>query len=268
VRRRARREDLFPAPLQRFAPSEWPQVAGECLGHYSCDHGTGYTSATENNATVRAMENSVASAVLQAVRTAQIPAGPGGGGQNLGGGVSRWAPVILAALGLLGQSPSWLGAVESRMGRESGGNPVIVNKWDSNWAAGTPSVGLMQVIGPTYAAYAGAFRGTGPFEYGVSVAPLANIFAGLNYAIHRYGSLAVMTAPGGYDSGGYLPPGISVAVNSTGRPERVLAPGQRGGGNAYYITINMAAGTDKETGRRIVEAIRKFEQGSRSSWRT
>ena len=30
----------------------------------------------------------------------------------------------------------------------------------------------------------------------------------------------------GYDSGGWLPPGVSVAVNATGQPERVTSPGQ------------------------------------------
>jgi SLT domain-containing protein len=46
----------------------------------------------------------------------------------------------------------------------------------------------MQVIGPTFASWAGPFRSTGPFEYGTSVNPEANIYAGLNYAIHRYGA--------------------------------------------------------------------------------
>jgi hypothetical protein len=197
-------------------------AAGGVAGHYS-DGVPGLTGflRTENAATMKAIENATAAAVFQAIRAAQAPAGMGGG-QSLGGGVSRWAPVILAALGMLGQSSSWLGAVESRMGRESGGNPAIVNTWDSNWLAGTPSVGLMQVIGPTFAAYAGQFANTGPFEYGVSINPLANTYAGLNYALHRYGSLSVMTAPGGYDDGGWLMPG-RLGINTTSRPERVLS---------------------------------------------
>jgi hypothetical protein len=43
VRRRRRQEDLFPAPLREFTESEWPPVAGECLGIFSC-HGEGYGS--------------------------------------------------------------------------------------------------------------------------------------------------------------------------------------------------------------------------------
>lgn len=129
----------------------------------------------------------------------------GGGGQAIGAigsGVKRWAPDVLRALAMLGQPASLLPAVLQRMTQESGGNPTIVNKWDSNWAAGHPSVGLMQVIGGTFSSYAGPFRGTGPFEYGVSVNPLANIYAGLNYALHAYGSIAqAMLKPGGYAGG-------------------------------------------------------------------
>lgn len=136
-------------------------------------------------------------------------------------GVAQWAPQILQALSMLGQPATWLSVVERRMNQESGGNPTVVNKWDSNWTRGTPSVGLMQVIGPTFAHNAGPFAGTGPFSYGVSVDPLANIYAGLNYAIHRYGSLSALNRPGGYDNGGAVQPGWTSVFNGTGRPENV-----------------------------------------------
>src|SRR5712692_8810418 len=91
------------------------------------------------------------------------------------------------------------------MTQESGGNPTIVNDWDSNWIAGHPSVGLMQVIRPTFASNAGPFANTGPFSYGVSVDPLANIYAGLEHAIRTYPSLQyAMDKPGGYDNGGFM----------------------------------------------------------------
>jgi SLT domain-containing protein len=139
-----------------------------------------------------------------------------------GAGVAQWQPQILQALSLLGQSSGWLGTVERRMNQESGGNPTAVNRWDINWQNGTPSVGLMQVIGPTFSTYAGQFRGVGPFMYGTSIAPLPNIYSGLNYALHAYGSLSALNRPGGYDSGGLLMPGATMAINATGRPERVL----------------------------------------------
>ncbi|WP_223840491.1 lytic transglycosylase domain-containing protein [Saccharopolyspora pogona] len=143
-----------------------------------------------------------------------------------GGDVSRWSSVILQALSMLGQPASWLPTVSRRMNQESGGNPTVVNTWDSNWRKGTPSVGLMQVIGPTYQRWAGPFRGTGPFLYGTSTNPLANTYAGLNYAIHRYGSLAALNRPGGYDNGGALEPGYTLTYNGTRHPENVRTRGQ------------------------------------------
>lgn len=117
-------------------------------------------------------------------------------GYSASGGVARWAPLILQALAMLHQPASLLGDVESRMQRESGGNPTIFNNWDANAKRGTPSGGLMQVIAPTFAAYAGPLRGRGMLD------PLANIYAGLNYALHAYPSIAyAMMKPGGYASG-------------------------------------------------------------------
>ncbi|MFD8595375.1 transglycosylase SLT domain-containing protein [Kitasatospora sp. NPDC059646] len=152
--------------------------------------------------------------------------GGGSGSGNGGAGVQQWAPAVRQALAMLGQPESWMDTVLRRMNQESGGNPTVVNTWDSNWAAGTPSVGLMQVIGPTFRAYADAFRNTGPFLYGTSTDPLANIFAGLNYALHTYGSLSALNRPGGYDAGGYLPTGTSLVYNHTGKPEPVFTTGQ------------------------------------------
>ncbi|MGW1676037.1 transglycosylase SLT domain-containing protein [Saccharopolyspora sp. NPDC002376] len=155
----------------------------------------------------------------------EAPAPPGGGGGG-GGGANRWSGVIMQALAMLGQPASWLPTVLRRMNQESGGNPTVVNRWDSNWQRGTPSVGLMQVIGPTYRAYAGPFANTGPFQYGTSTNPLANTYAGLNYAIHRYGSLAALNRPGGYDNGGPLMPGYTLTYNGTGHPENVRTAAQ------------------------------------------
>lgn len=176
-------------------------------------------------------------------------------GYAAGAGVAQWAPQILQALAMLGQSAGWLGTVERRMNQESGGNPNAVNRWDSNWAAGHPSVGLMQVIRGTYAAYRGP--DVGPYSYGVSVDPLSNIFAGLNYAVHRYGSLSALNRPGGYDSGGWLTPGAA-GVNGLSRPEAVLTPEQsqafvqlaktaasgKGGGNTYVLNVYNAANNE------------------------
>ncbi|MGA4845749.1 transglycosylase SLT domain-containing protein [Streptomyces sp. G5(2025)] len=73
--------------------------------------------------------------------------------------------------------------------RESSGNPWAINNWDVNAAAGTPSKGLLQVIGPTFAAY--HVPGTSTDSYD----PVANITAACNYAADRYGSIDNVNGP-------------------------------------------------------------------------
>ncbi|MFD4921138.1 hypothetical protein ACFWNE_07440 [Streptomyces goshikiensis] len=168
-----------------------------------------------------------------------------GGGGSASGGVARWTGVVQQALGLLGQPLAYTDITLRRMNQESGGNPNIVNTWDSNWLAGYPSVGLMQVIGPTFRAYAGAMRDVGPFLYGTSVNPLANVYASMRYALAAYGSLPrAYNRAGGYDSGGYLQPGLNLAYNGTGRPEPVFTTGQ-----ANALTSMAARGTQSGPAR-------------------
>ena len=123
-------------------------------------------------------------------------------GSSGGSGVQRWSGIVQQALRMLGQPAAYTAITLRRMNQESGGNPTIVNKWDSNWQAGHPSVGLMQVIGPTFKAYAGMLKNTGPFLYGTSVNPLANIYASMRYALSSYGSLpSAYNRAGGYRNG-------------------------------------------------------------------
>ncbi|MGW0907589.1 transglycosylase SLT domain-containing protein [Streptomyces sp. NPDC002853] len=67
--------------------------------------------------------------------------------------------------------------------RESAGDPNAKNGWDINAINGTPSVGLLQVIQPTFDAY--HVQGTSTNIYD----PVANITAAANYAADRYGSM-------------------------------------------------------------------------------
>jgi len=132
-------------------------------------------------------------------------------------GVAQWAPMISKVLGMIGLSPSLLGRVETQMQTESGGNPRAINLWDSNARAGTPSKGLMQVIDPTFARY------RNPALSGNIYDPEANIYAGLNYAASAYGpGLGFLGQGHGYDSGGALPPGYTLAFNGTGKDETIL----------------------------------------------
>ncbi|MBT2418399.1 transglycosylase SLT domain-containing protein [Streptomyces sp. ISL-22] len=67
--------------------------------------------------------------------------------------------------------------------RESSGNPNAINNWDINAQNGVPSIGLLQVIKPTFDAY--HVPGTAWSQYD----PVANLTAAANYAADRYGSI-------------------------------------------------------------------------------
>lgn len=171
-----------------------------------------------------------------------------------GAGVDRWSGITLAALAQMGQPGSLLATTLRRMNQESGGNPTAVNRSDINWQHGTPSVGLMQVIGPTYAANKVIDRG--PYMYGVSVDPLSNILSSMHYAIGRYGSLAsAYNRAGGYADGGIVTaPTIAhvgeagaeaiIPLNRPGRAHSVMAAAGLGGHTINVGPVHVSQGVD------------------------
>jgi len=137
-----------------------------------------------------------ASAIQAALNAAPDMFGGAAFSGMAGSGVQRWLPVVLQALAMTGQSAGMAQTLLRRMNQESGGDPNIVNRWDSNWLAGTPSKGLLQTIDPTFQAYRSKSLPNNVFH------PLANIVASINYALARYGSLpAAYNRPGGYAQG-------------------------------------------------------------------
>ncbi|HEX3640575.1 MAG TPA: phage tail tape measure protein [Ktedonobacteraceae bacterium] len=165
-----------------------------------------------------------------------------------GAGVQQWAPTVLKVLAKLHQPAGWLGTVLRRMNQESGGNPNAINRTDINAQRGDPSRGLMQTIGSTFQAYkpAGASNIYDPYS---------NIYAGLNYALHRYGSLAALNRPGGYANGGVFTsptlglmgeagPEILLPLTRRGQARNVLQRAGIGGGSLgevhhhhYHLTV-------------------------------
>jgi cell wall-associated NlpC family hydrolase len=137
------------------------------------------------------------------------------------GNVESWRPLVLQALRMLNLPLDWADITLRRMNQESGGNPRAVNLWDVNAQRGDPSKGLMQVIGSTFRAYRDTRAPDDVFD------PLANLLSSMRYATARYGSLpAGYGRPGGYDDGGYLPPGYSTVYSGLRRPEAVLTDNQ------------------------------------------
>lgn len=99
-------------------------------------------------------------------------------------GVEQWRAVATQALRITNQlSDANINALLNQMKHESGGNPNAINNWDINAKNGTPSKGLMQVIDPTFRAYALAPYNTNIYD------PLSNMIAAIRYTVSRYGSL-------------------------------------------------------------------------------
>lgn len=126
-----------------------------------------------------------------------------------------------------GTMAQWLAGMNTLITRESGWNASAINRWDSNAKAGHPSQGLTQTIPGTWAAYVPkALRSRGILD------PVANVAASIRYIVARYGNITKVQQanaslpPKGYDSGGYLQPGLNLAYNGTGRPEPVFTTAQ------------------------------------------
>lgn len=115
---------------------------------------------------------------------------------NPSAGVEQWRGLAERALRMAGQySEANLTRLLYQMQTESGGNPKAINNWDINAKRGTPSKGLMQVIDPTFRAYAMPGYNTNIYD------PLSNMLASIRYAVARYGSLAKAYRGVGYEGG-------------------------------------------------------------------
>lgn len=115
---------------------------------------------------------------------------------NPSAGVEQWRTLATRALQMTGQySEANLQRLLYQMQTESGGNPNAINNWDINAVNGTPSKGLMQVIDPTFGAYAMPGYDKNIYD------PLSNMLASIRYAVSRYGSLAAAYRGVGYENG-------------------------------------------------------------------
>lgn len=113
-------------------------------------------------------------------------------------GATQWLPTVVRALKMEGQySAANVARTLFQMRTESGGNPRAINLWDSNAKKGIPSKGLMQVIDPTFRAYARSGFNKNIYD------PLSNILASIRYAVSRYGSLSRAYRGVGYENGGF-----------------------------------------------------------------
>lgn len=199
---------------------------------------------------------------------------------SYGGGVERWRSVVQEVLRRTGNPLSWDELTLAQMQTESGGNPRAINLYDSNAMKGTPSKGLMQVIDPTFAAYRDPQFPNDIWD------PMANIAAGLNWAKTKGGPPAVWGRGSGYDAGGWLPTGASLAYNATRKKEPILTRDQwdsiyaaaRNSVNAEEVFIgtkralqnayghNPLEAEGKETKSATQAAVSVALQGANATW--
>jgi SLT domain-containing protein len=155
------------------------------------------------------------------------------------GSVASW---LTQALKADGKPQSWLGDLEWLVNAESSGNPDAV---DPIVVDGQNATGLLQTLPSTFSEYANPSVGGGILN------PVANAAAAINYIASRYGSPGNIPGIGvhdsGYDSGGWLMPGLTLAHNNTGQPERVVGP-QENNNQTLHATFMI-------DGKQVFEAM-------------
>lgn len=218
------------APAKRRRSMDIWKQTGKLLGAYA-NGGIVVDSPSVIDIGVTADLSAAMEAVKSEVAARKAAASVGGvipSGEHL-----ALIDAALAADGIpQGQWGEWEAGMNTLIGRESGWNAGIVNNWDSNAAAGHPSGGLTQTIRSTFDLNRNPNLPYDMFD------PVANIAASINYINSTYGGIgnvqqANANLPAkGYDQGGLLMPGYTMAYNGTGHPETVdpTGAGMVGGG--------------------------------------
>jgi hypothetical protein len=230
---------------------------GTAVIGYASGGGVGVQASTPSYKTVEA---EVLGSLMKLATAFAKTAAAVGGGYPGGGTVSPGAAAAMryaaSILGLYGWGPGQFPPLRALWMGESGWNYLAYN-------AASGATGIPQSLPGSKMAAAGADWRTNP---------ATQIRWGLGYIRDVYGSPAnaytrwLARSPHWYDQGGWLPPGLSLAYNGTGRPEPVGAAA--GGGNTYNITVSVPPTASKaDVGRTVVEAIRAYEKGSGSGWR-
>lgn len=100
-------------------------------------------------------------------------------------GVEQWRGLAAKALQMTGHfSALNLELMMKQIQTESSGNPRAINLYDANAKRGTPSKGLLQVIDPTFRAFALA-----PYNKDIWD-PLSNMLAAIRYVVSKDGGIA------------------------------------------------------------------------------
>ena len=141
------------------------------------------------------------------------------------------------------------------MQHESSWNPTAQNPTSTAY-------GLFQFLDSTWATV-GATKTSDPS---------AQIQAGLAYIAQRYGNplnaQAFWQANGWYDNGGLLDPGMTVAINGTGKTEKVLTDEQWATMARLAASATTSQIDEDELARLIAEAVKSALAGSQPTTET
>lgn len=166
---------------------------------------------------------------------------PAGGGEDgpQGTGVARWRESVVRALKANGieSNDFRVSKILATIQRESGGDPNVQNNWDSNARAGTPSIGLMQTIGPTFNDY--KHPGHNNIRNGYD-----NLLAAINYIKHRYGTSDAAfnrVAAYGYANGGLVHKNGVYELAEGDMPEYVIPTDIAKRGRAWQLLTEAVA---------------------------
>ena len=166
---------------------------------------------------------------------------PSGGGEDhpQGTGVARWRDTVVKALEANGIEPNnfRVSKILATIQRESNGDPNAQNNWDINAMKGTPSIGLMQTIGPTFNAY--KHKGHDNIRNGYD-----NLLAAINYIKHRYGTSDTAfnrVAAYGYANGGLVHKNGVYELAEGDMPEYVIPTDIAKRGRAWKLLTEAVA---------------------------
>lgn len=163
----------------------------------------------------------------------------------LGDGVERWRSYVVQALAELGLPTShpYVEATLGQIRNESGGDPFAINLWDSNAMAGYPSQGLLQTIPQTFATYKRPSARPEDITNGYE-----NIYAAINYATQRYGSILDVWPGAGYANGGIISHEHLAMVGEGGMKEAIipLDPSKRSRAFSLYQQVGDILGFSEE----------------------
>ncbi|VDG25760.1 peptidase M23 [Lactobacillus plantarum] [Lactiplantibacillus mudanjiangensis] len=158
-----------------------------------------------------------------------------------GEGVTRWKADVIKALKMLNLSTSseMVQRVLRQIQTESNGDPNAIGGTDG--LSDGRAMGLMQVKPGTFSAY-------GKSSLGKWSNGFASIYAGLNYAKHRYGSsLSYLGQGHGYENGGIINTNQLIEVAEKNKPEMVLPLTNKSRANQLITQANQIVNGNNST---------------------